>query len=153
VAAPEAATCHSFLAFSGHLWTNGKVPRGSPYNHVAWPSHGLPRGSGKMPNDSPRMKFSKKIKRLVGPPNLAGPHQIWHQPDLSRTTAKFSWQITYLYIYICIYYMCVLNEQPKGEARGLDPGTSPSIYALTHALPTTRPTTLVDYKAPFLFKN
>jgi hypothetical protein len=25
-----------------------------------WPSHGLPRGSGKMPNDNPRMKFQKK---------------------------------------------------------------------------------------------
>jgi hypothetical protein len=35
MAAPEAATCHSFLTFSVNPWTNEEVPRGSPYNHVA----------------------------------------------------------------------------------------------------------------------
>jgi hypothetical protein len=27
-----------------------------------WPSHGLPRGSGKMPNEGPRTEISKKKK-------------------------------------------------------------------------------------------
>jgi hypothetical protein len=27
---------------------------------ATWPSHGLPRGSGKMPNDNPRTKIQKK---------------------------------------------------------------------------------------------
>jgi hypothetical protein len=34
-----------------------------------WPSHGLPHGSGKMPNEGPK-KISK-IKKKWGPPNLA----------------------------------------------------------------------------------
>jgi hypothetical protein len=35
VAAPEASMCHPFLAFLVGMWTNGKVPCGSPYNHMA----------------------------------------------------------------------------------------------------------------------
>jgi hypothetical protein len=36
-----------------------------------WPSHGMPCGSGKMPNEGPRTKFQKKKWRV---------HQIWQNP-------------------------------------------------------------------------
>jgi hypothetical protein len=52
------------------------------------------------------------------------------------------------YIYMHISY----NKHPKGEARGLDPGTSPIIYALTIALPTTRPNDPIVYNPDFYLK-
>jgi hypothetical protein len=114
---------------------------------ATWPSHGLPRGSGKMPNEGPRTEFKKK-KKMAGPPNLAEPHQIWRPTDISKPPLKLAEPPIYIYIYISY------NKHPKGEARGLDPGTSPIIYALTIAPPTTRPNDLYCLQCPqFLFKN
>jgi hypothetical protein len=43
-------------------------PRGRPYNlkGAMWPSHGLPRGSGKMPNEAQQPKLKKKKWGLAG---------------------------------------------------------------------------------------
>jgi hypothetical protein len=101
---------------------------------ATWPSHGLPRGSGKMPNDIPRTnlkniyikRFGRSDKSGGTPPNLA-------PTDLYITTVKSggTTQYIYIYIYVCVY---VTTNKPKGEACGLDSGTSPSINALTYAL-------------------
>jgi hypothetical protein len=49
------------------------------------------------------------------------------------------------------YKYNITTNKPKGEARGLNPETSPSIYTLTYALPTTRPTTFIVYKAQIYY--
>jgi hypothetical protein len=73
-----------------------------------WPSHGLPRGSGKMPNEGPKPNFKNKkgaTKSCGQTTNSDESKQHYKLGDSSNT-----------YIY---------NNNPKGEAHGLDPGTSP----------------------------
>jgi hypothetical protein len=83
---------------------------------VTWPSHGLPRGSGKMPNDNPRTNFQKiYIYKRFGGSAKFGTQQN------SRTIAKFV--RTNKFKYICV---CVLQPtSQKGRPAGLTPRPPP----------------------------
>jgi hypothetical protein len=59
-----------------------------------WPSHGLPCGSGKIPNEGLRTEFQKN--KIVGPPNLAEPRQIWRPIDISKLPPSW-WNHQYIY--------------------------------------------------------
>jgi hypothetical protein len=100
-------------------WANGWLPHG--------PVMGCHVAVGKCPMRA-RNQFSK-IKK--------GAHQIWRRsrqiwwPNYKSNKSKQqlqTWRSSKPHIYIYIY-----NYNPKGEARGLDPGTSPYPNALTIA--------------------
>jgi hypothetical protein len=99
-----------------------------------WPNGWLPHGSGKAPNDNPRVNFPKKYieKDLVDLPNPTGPHQIWWPTIIYRTLLNLPEKnISNIHI--------VTTNTQKGEVWGLKPETSPSINILIYAIITIRP--------------
>jgi hypothetical protein len=99
-----------------------------------WPNGWLPHGSGKAPNDNPRVNFPKKYieKDLADLPNPAGPRQIWRPTIIYRTLLNSPEKN------ISNIHIVTMNTQ-KGEVHGLNPETSPSINTLIYAIITIRP--------------
>jgi hypothetical protein len=99
-----------------------------------WPNGWLPHGSGKAPNDNPRVNFPKIYieKDLVDQPNPAGPRQI------SRPTIIYRTLLNSPEKNISNIHIVTMNTQ-KDEVRGLNPKTSPSINTLIYAIITIRP--------------
>jgi hypothetical protein len=88
-----------------------------------WPNGWLPHGSGKSPNDNPRVNFQKKYieKDLADLPNPAGPCKIWWPTIRYRTLLNLPEKnISNIHI--------VTTNTQKGEVRGLNPETSPLFY-------------------------
>jgi hypothetical protein len=82
----------------------------------------------------PRVNFPKKYieKDLVDLPNPAGPRQIWRPTVIYRTLLNSPEKnISNMHI--------VTRNTQKGEVRGLNPETSPSINTLIYAIITIRP--------------
>jgi hypothetical protein len=99
-----------------------------------WRNGWLPHGSGKARNDNPRVNFPKIYieKDLADLPNPVRPHQIWRPTIIYRTLLNSPEKnISNIHI--------VITNTQKGEVRGLNPETSPSINTLIYAIITIRP--------------